>query len=214
GRNHQLLAPRDPAEQRARVARVAALAGALAGQKKVKMALDLAFQDLTIVPHVWLLLRFPCRSDAPGVGHLQKRPKCQSRPPCGCATSRPPTPRFPLARLQRCVTRTPSHTHTMSGSGCGQREPEAGTPTRFIVDADGSTVRFHDALGDREPQAGASASYAVALVVPIEDVRQHVGRNAGPGVADRETHPTVLVFGREDDPGPPGPITERISEQI
>src|SRR5262249_51942924 len=89
-RQHDFVAPRDPAEQRTGVSGSAAIEAA-ARQKNVEMTLDLAFENLNVVRHGELLVRFPCRIHASGPDSLRASFARQWSPPCACATSRTPS---------------------------------------------------------------------------------------------------------------------------
>ena len=59
---------------------------------------------------------------------------------------------------------------------------------RVLSDPDSAAVRFDDALDDGQSQARTAAACLLRLPKAIEDVRQMVDRDSGPGVLDPEEH--------------------------
>src|SRR5690606_39421983 len=68
----------------------------------------------------------------------------------------------------------------------------------FALDFDPAVVLGHDAVGDRQAQAGAAAD-GLAGVERGEDARPRVGRDAAAAVGDADPGLAVLCAGGDDD---------------
>ena len=68
----------------------------------------------------------------------------------------------------------------------GQAHLEAGAARVGLVDRDRAVVMLGDPLRDREPETGAAVGRAGCPPEPIEHVGAILGRDARPGVLDRE----------------------------
>src|SRR5438094_4584285 len=92
-----------------------------------------------------------------------------------------------------------------SGRPPRQRQPDReGRPAaRRALGADVAAVLLDDLVADREPQPGAFAD-GLRREEGIEDAAEHVGRDAGPGVADGDDGLSVLHARLERDGAGPG----------
>src|SRR5690606_33282866 len=102
----------------------------------------------------------------------------------------------------------------------GHEEPRAAA--LLALDPDAAAVRLDDALGDGEAEADAAAARVAGLPEAVEEVRELIGRDAGPGVADLEAHLVAIAFdvdahapafGRELD-GVADEVAERLEQAV
>src|SRR4051794_29557245 len=86
------------------------------------------------------------------------------------------------------------------GSGSPHRndDPERGSRADLALDHDAAAVPVDDAVDNREAEAGALAD-VLGREERIEDLRDHVGRDAGPVVGDGDLDVVRLLPGGDAD---------------
>src|SRR5438445_10816250 len=129
------------------------------------------------------------------------------RPP---ALGRAPAKPWRASRLKRVSSRP----------GRSRRPPRQGQPdregrpaARRALGADVAAVLLDDLVADREPEPGPFAD-ALRREEGTEDAADHVGRDAGAGVADRDDGASVLHARLDGDGARPGDRLRRVGKEI
>src|SRR5438552_17703947 len=75
-------------------------------------------------------------------------------------------------------------------------------------------MRLHDPLGDGEPQTGAQPGGLPRLPEALEDMRDLIRSDPGPGVGDREPDLAIGKLGPDGDRAALGGELDRIPGQV
>src|SRR5687767_12130095 len=94
-----------------------------------------------------------------------------------------------------------------------QTDGEARALADLAVAGDRAAVFLHDAVRDREPEAGALANL-LGREERIVDARQLLGRNARAGVADFDDRAAAVLARHDREPAPFGHRVPGVEEQV
>jgi len=78
-------------------------------------------------------------------------------------------------------------------------------------------MQVHDRLHNRQPQAGPTfgpGAAAVGAIETFEQVRQVMGFDAAPRIADRQRHALVIAFHQQQHTGSAGGVANGIGQQV
>src|SRR5437763_9746225 len=95
-----------------------------------------------------------------------------------------------------------------------QGEEERGALPDLAFRPDLPFVRVHDPLGDGEPQTGAQPRGLPRLPEALEDMRELIRCDPGPGVGDREMDLAIGKLGPDRDRAAFRGELDRISDQV
>lgn len=95
-----------------------------------------------------------------------------------------------------------------------KEKPERRARTERTFNPDPTVVRVDDRARDEEAQAEPATARIAALAKPLEDRLVHLGRDARPGVADRNLDAITAARHRRRDRATRGRKLERVRNQV
>src|SRR2546430_16378851 len=105
---------------------------------------------------------------------------------------------------------------TRGSLGIAQRqcEEERAALPSFALRPDLPPVRLHDPFGDGEPQTGAQPGGLPRLPETLENMRELIRGDPGPGIGDREPDLAIGKLGPDGDCAAFGGELDRIPDQV